>query len=240
LENDVEAERLALEVKEVASKAGADLVGIVPAEAIDALPRVWVGWEIQAYTKRTTEIMPDARSVVVIGIHLWDDMLELAIRKGEGWVYPGYFKLPIPTRAVIHHLEMKGYKAVSPSSLSYKRLAQLAGFGNYGKNALIVNPTLGPWIRLAPVLTNAEMAADTPFEDDLCGDCEECVKACPVGALSPYKVDPARCLVGIHLLSDDLSEYDELLKQYEPSLTKNAHLMCMECQKACRYGRDKR
>ncbi len=236
---DLEAKQLAKEIKEVTLKAGADLVGIVSTSAIDALPSIWVGWTIQEHTKKTTDVMSDAKSTVVIGYHVWDDMLEIAIRKGEKWVYPGYFPLRTLRLKVIHHLEKKGYKAVPFRSVSYKRLAQLAGFGNFGKNALIINPTFGPWIRLAPVLTNAEMTPDQPFDQDLCGDCENCVKACPVVALTPYKVDDTKCLVGVHLIDNKISNYAEELKRYEPSLTKNSHLMCTECQKACKYGKEK-
>lgn len=240
MDTNSEAEKLAKEVKEVALNSGADLVGIVSASAIDGLPRIWVGWTIQAYDKRTTDLMPDSRSVVVMGNHVWDDMLELAIRKRERWVYPGYFPLEVPSRAVIRLLERRGYKAVPAYNLSYKRLAKLAGLGNYGKNALVINSTYGPWIRLAVVLTSAEMKVDTSFERDLCGDCEECVEACPVGALTPYKVDDKKCLVGIHIAGKEIPRYQEELKRYEPTFTKNAHLMCVECQKACKYGREKR
>jgi ferredoxin len=233
-------EDLSAEVKGIALNSGADLVGIVSASTIDGLPRIWVGWTIREYNKRTTDVMPDSRSLVVIGTHVWDDMLELAVRKGEEWVYPGYFPLDVPGQAVIRYLEKKGYKAVPFSRVSHKRLAQLAGLGNYGKNALIINPTYGPWTRFSVVLTNAEMRADKPFDRDLCGDCEECIKACPVGALTPYRVDDMKCLVGIHIAGNEISQYEEELKKYEPSFTKNSHLMCIECQKACKYGREGR
>jgi epoxyqueuosine reductase QueG len=238
--NDPEAEKLATEVKDVVLRSGADLVGIVNAGAIDAILRIWVGWTIQEHTKRAEEVMPDSESLVVIGKHVWDDMLELAIRKGEDWVYPGYLPLRDLSRATIQHLERRGFKATSFSSVSHKRLAQLAGFGNYGKNALIINPTYGPWLRLAVVLTNAAMKQDEPFGQDLCGDCEECVKACPVNALTPYKVDDTRCLVGVHIAGKDVELYQKAIERYEPSFTKNSHLMCMECQKACEYGKEKR
>jgi epoxyqueuosine reductase len=236
----VRAKELAREVKEKALKSGASLVGIVSSRSADNLPSIWVGWEIRENTKKASELMPDAASVVVVGYHVWDDMLELAIRKGEKWVYPSYFPLKILTLELISFLETKGYRATLPHSLSYKRLAQLAGFGNYGKNALIINPEFGPWIRLSAILTNAEMTPDRPFEENICGDCEECVKACPVGALAPYKVDDAKCLVGVHLSRNKGSKNGKNLSKYEPSLTRNSHLMCMECQKACPHGREKR
>jgi len=234
-----EAEKLAAEIKEAALKSGASLVGVVSANAVDAFPAVWVGWTIQEHTKKTSEVMPDAKSVVVMGYHVWDDMLELAIRKGDGWAYPGYFPLDVLTIVVSHHLHKKSYKTAYARSISHKRLAQLAGFGNYGKNALIINPEFGPWIRLAAVLTNAEMKADKPFERDLCGNCEACVKACPVGALTPFKVDDRRCMLGAHLMDKPTFSYGKKWSKYEPTLTKNSHLMCMECQKACKYGKSK-
>lgn len=239
LEVESEPQRLAREVKEVALKSGASLVGIVSATSIDSFPSHWVGWTIREYTKKTTNIMADTKSVVVIGYHVWDDILETAVRKGDHWVYPGYFALPIITQKIEELLRARGYKtAPHPYLLSYKRLAQLAGFGAFGKNALIINPRYGPWIRLATVLTNAELTPDKPFDQDLCGNCNNCVEACPVNALTPYKVDDSKCLVGIHLISTDLTKYEDTLKKFEPSLTKSAHLTCMECQKACRYGKE--
>ncbi|NIU82623.1 MAG: tRNA epoxyqueuosine(34) reductase QueG, partial [Candidatus Thorarchaeota archaeon] len=40
------------------------------------------------------------------------------------------------------------------------------------------------------------MVYDEPFKEDLCGDCDKCIQACPVDALTPYKVDPDTCIVG--------------------------------------------
>lgn len=236
MKKNPKVEELTSKVKEIALESGASLVGIVSASMIDSFPIIWVGWKIQDHTKITTDVMPDAKSIVVIGYHVWDDMLELAIRKGEEWVYPGYLPIAVSEERVKNYLERNGYEAVTYPPLSQKRLAQLAGFGNYGKNALVINPVFGPWIRLATILTNAEMIPDKPFEKDLCGDCERCVKACPVGALSPYKVDDQKCLVGVHILDKERFELNEEWRKYEPSFTKNSHLMCIECQKACKYG----
>jgi epoxyqueuosine reductase len=232
-----EARKLAAAVKQAALDAGAALVGIVAAETIDALPPIWVGWKYQAYTKKTVDTLQNAKSVVMMAYHVWDDMLEIAIRKHDNWVYPGYFPLSVLALSVINFLEKRGYTAVMADLVSYKKLGQLAGFGNYGKNALIINPEYGPWIRLIPVLTNADLTPDEPFSEDLCGNCEDCVKACPAGALTPYKVDDSKCLVGIHLTGEIARAYSEELSRHEPSLTKNSHVMCIKCQKACKYGK---
>jgi epoxyqueuosine reductase QueG len=234
-----ENENLTAEVKEVASKFGASLVGIVPSHAVDSFAKTWVGWEIQEYTKKTIDIMPNAKSVVVMAYHVWDDMLELAIHKGEEWVYPGYLPLDVLIVSVKNFLEQKGYKAAYARSISHKRLAQLAGLGNYGKNSLIINPEFGPWLRFAAIVTNAALTASTPFSLDLCEDCEECIKACPAGALTPYRVDDRKCLLGVHLSNKTSFERNPKWRNIEPPLTKNSHVMCMKCQKACRYGRER-
>lgn len=194
-----EARKLAEEIKEFALRSGASLAGIVSAKDFDAFPPIWVGWTIKEYTRKTIDVMPDAKSIVVLGYHVWDDMMELAIQKGEKWAYPGYFPLDYLEQKTANFLEKRGHKASAFYSGSCKRMAQLAGFGNYGKNALIINPVFGPWIRLTPILTNAEILADEPFEKDLCGDCDECIRACPAHALTPYKVDDKKCMVGVHI-----------------------------------------
>jgi epoxyqueuosine reductase QueG len=227
------------ELKNHAKELGVKYIGIVLAESIDAVPSHWVGWEIQKYTQKTKEVMEDAKSVVVLGYYVWDDIFETAVRRDDGsWMYPGYFPLSWQTWKVADFLEKKGYKVVAfPPLISLKRLAQLAGFGNFGKNALIINPEVGPWLRFGAVLTNACLVADKPFERDLCGDCNACVEACPTKALTPYKVDDSKCLVGIHLRKEQpsglqLSEFE----RFEPRLTVRAHLMCRECQKVCKYN----
>jgi epoxyqueuosine reductase len=179
------------------------------------------------------------KSVVVIGYHVWDNMLDLAIKKEERWVYPSHISLAIIAQTVADQLEKNGYNVASLSSLTYKRLAHLAGLGNYGKNSLIINPVYGPWIRLTAVLTSAELVSDKPFEQDLCGHCDLCLKACPMGALTPYKVDDSRCMVGVHINAKERFESNQKLREYEPSFTKNSHLMCTECQKVCKYGKEK-
>jgi epoxyqueuosine reductase QueG len=228
---------LAAAVKAYAVEIGLELAGVVSVDVLDALPRTWVGWTIRSYTERIREHLPEARSVVMLGCHVWDDILEAAVRRGEGWHYPGYWALSARARDVAIFLERQGYRAYLGGPLvSWKQAARLAGLGTYGKNALLVTPDFGPWVRLAAVITDAPMAHDIPFEDDLCGDCEACLAACPVGALTPYTVDPDRCLVGVHLGPEAARADEALLARYESQITPLAHLMCTACQKACPLG----
>lgn len=90
---------------------------------------------------------------------------------------------------LVRQLEEEGYKAyVAPggladkekltSFLSQKIAAHLAGMGWIGKNCLVISPKYGPRVSLATVLTDAPLATGSPLRDG-CGQCMECVEACP-------------------------------------------------------------
>jgi epoxyqueuosine reductase len=95
------------------------------------------------------------------------------VRRDGGWHYPGYWALSARARDVARFLERQGYRATTRSPLlNLKEATRRAGLGAIGKNSLLVTPTGGPWVRLAPVLTDALLAPDAAFEDDLCGACQ--------------------------------------------------------------------
>lgn len=67
----------------------------------------------------------------------------------------------------------------------HKTAARLAGLGGIGRSGLFISTKFGPRVRLGTILTNLELPADKPFEEDVCGDCNICVKLCPAMAISP-------------------------------------------------------
>ncbi|GAH31612.1 unnamed protein product, partial [marine sediment metagenome] len=150
-----EIQKLTREVKEYALSHGAELVGIITAESIDATPGHWIGWTVQADTQKTEDYMDNPESIVVLGYQVWDDIHELAF-PGKRERQPIYIKMRLYARRVLRFIQRQGYNAVVyPHLLSQKRMAQLAGIGSFGKNSLIINPKYGPWFRLHSVLTDA-------------------------------------------------------------------------------------
>lgn len=93
-------------------------------------------------------------------------------------------------------LRTSGYEAIAQSldfvkespidyttRLPHKTVATRAGLGWIGKSALIITKEFGSMIRLTSILTNAPLKTDTPITTSQCGDCMNCVRACPAGAV---------------------------------------------------------
>ena len=234
-------------LRTVCLKKGAVVFGVASAADVDSLPRVKIGPTMKHllgtklnYTKKPSEAMPDVKSVVVFGILSTDDSCELGVRMEDGeYDWPGYYPLNWIRRDAARVLQEEGYKVAFPYESSapdsYKRVFELVGIGAFGKNALIISPKYGPWLRFSYLLTDAELEPDKRFEKDLCGECTLCVEACPVNALKPYVVDPQRCLVGVHIRSPIPKRERPVLDRYEPQLTPVTHIMCTRCQIVCPY-----
>jgi len=72
--------------------------------------------------------------------------------------------------------------------------------GTVGTHSLLITPEFGTRVRIACLLTEAPLKTTTrrdPVDD--CTHCLDCVKICPVGAISPpgpgkrYEIDGMRC-----------------------------------------------
>jgi epoxyqueuosine reductase len=74
------------------------------------------------------------------------------------------------------------YDGANGSSVfPHKTAATVAGLGWIGKTALFVSPEFGPAVRLASVFTDLDLPTGEPIAEGRCGDCRECVDACPAG-----------------------------------------------------------
>jgi len=75
-----------------------------------------------------------------------------------------------------------------------KDMAFSAGLGWIGKNTLCIHPKYGSFFFICCILTDLKIASDDFFNQDLCGTCQECEKACPTNCIHDHRIDAMRCI----------------------------------------------
>lgn len=89
-------------------------------------------------------------------------------------------------------IEARFYVDTGP--IQDKVWAEQAGIGWIAKNSNVITREYGSWVFLGEVLTNLELASDSPHTAH-CGTCTRCLDACPTGAIAaPFTVDANRCI----------------------------------------------
>jgi epoxyqueuosine reductase len=146
---------------------------------------------------------------ISVGVRLSDSVLE-GIDGSPTLIYKHHYSavnrlLDQVALRISGEIQKKGAKALAiPASqivdwekqlghLSHRVIAYYAGLGWIGKPTLLVNPQFGARVRYATVLTDLVLEPDKPVEGS-CGECVECVKACPAGAVSKEGYDKEKCL----------------------------------------------
>jgi len=151
-------------------------------------------------------LWPEVRSVVVLGLNYGperDPLSTLALRnRGAISVYArnrdyhdlvkGRLKTLAGRFAARTGAAVKVFVDTAP--LMEKPLAAAAGLGWQGKHTNLVSREFGSWLFLGAILTEAELAPDSP-ESDHCGSCRACLDICPTEAFpAPYRLDARRCI----------------------------------------------
>lgn len=188
------------EVKELAGKLGAQMVGVGPVER----------WKHAPLMLSPRGLLPTSKNVITIGVTFMDASMELTEKEMSDHWYNPYDQCEGPGGMndrlnsiafnLSKFLESKGYKSLySPQSnlwrvrpyksidhpfapaLVHRYAAVACGLGEIGWNGLFLSPEYGSRQRVIPIVTEAPLEP-TPMYDGprLCDKCMECVKRCPL------------------------------------------------------------
>ena len=193
------------------------LVGVAAADDIAVEHTMRISYVLQQFSKATPlaegsdsilqprDFLDKARSVIIIGMPAYfgkTASFEECRKDLLGKVEPSHVNTLFLQNgaerndAVCSFFTNRGLQCVPVFGLQFpiKLLASQCGVGFYGKNSIIQHPEYGAWISLSAFITDAMLEPDEPITGE-CGSCEQCLKACPTGALfAPYQCDVNRCM----------------------------------------------
>lgn len=202
--------------------------------------------------KRPSEVMEGAKTVIVLGFHIWDEAMNTAVqgRSGEHEYYNFYREITEMLAWRVGHWmrETSGIKAVPSHNIQMKVAAQLAGLGFVGRSTLVITPRYGPKVRWVTMVTDAELEPDQPFERDLCAEqllCAGaglCIKACPCGAIKPgssFGVPPGEKVILEKCCIEHATDLEPEAKweKHIRRVSDLAYFECTRCADACPYGK---
>ncbi len=213
----LDAQQLAAEVKQRARRLGFELCGVADAGAsghTDFLS-VWLAegrqgemaWLAKRFEERADvrAYLPGAKSVVCAALSYNVKLAapeagELGVRgKVARYALGDDYHDHLKTR--LHALadwlrEATGCESracVDTAPVLEREWAQRSGVGWQGKNTCTLDTKLGSYLLLGEIVTTAHLAPDAPAIDR-CGTCMRCIDACPTNAITPYALDPRKCI----------------------------------------------
>ena len=182
-------------IREFADKS--IIISTCKAEDLD---RIDVRCEVKKYEagKKCHKLLPECTTVIIVGqvINSGDDVMRKGLGALLGDDFPSYRGSSKVASAITQKLQSMGFSARKTVGISIKNACVLSGIGVYGKNALIINPQHGTYIRYAAVLTNwIPDVYGQPLQNFTpCQNCDKCLPVCPGHCLEPYKVDGLKCM----------------------------------------------
>lgn len=192
------------EIKKFILNCEMDVVGICNVERLANEPE----------GRRPTDILPNAKTVIVYGKRIADGVMQALRRSHEeqsvplrhlygtyGFELAPNFTTMYETFKISQYIERHfGYTAVplpcgpmqNGMAMNIDHAAIAAGLGEMGWNGHVVTPEFGPRIRFGAVITSMPLQVDPLYNGTrLCdpSTCQICVDKCPTHAIHSYHPD---------------------------------------------------
>ena len=191
-------------VQDLCKEKGIDMVGFTDLYRLKHTPKRF----------RAVDYLPSAKSVVVIGFHIPDGIVENWKRTPSSYQYYGYAlpnkELGFACLSISKLIEREGYRCfpIVPTGhskdwdhkaqmgeFSHRHAAVAAGLGELAYNKLVITPEFGNRVRFCSIITEAPFEPDPMYDGEpLCDRCKKCIRACPGNCLDEDKL--LTCKVG--------------------------------------------
>ena len=196
-------------------------------------------WMTSPRRKNIENMLQGVQSVLAVGLNYYVETdrkpKDVSIAR-YGWGNDYHKIIEKKLKKIAKYLETerpnsKSKICVDTSAFLDKAWAEEAGIGWIGKHSNLINPKIGSWMFLGHLLSTEALDADEPSKP-LCGECEQCISACPTRAIEePFIINSNRCLA-YHTLENR----DQNLPEYIIKKMGNWIAGCDICQEVCPWN----
>ena len=250
---------LAPSLKSLAYSLGFDMIGITAAQP-SAFAAEYVAWLDKGYAAEMgylhrnlerrldpRELVPGAKSIVVVGMNYYTRTPETDIPEGERAIFARYARGDDYHDVMTERLKQllawlqeqvpgaQGRVYVDAGPVLEREVARRAGLGWFGKNTMLINTRRGSYFFLGELVTDVALEYDSPAIGG-CGTCRRCLDACPTNAFpAPYVLDANRCISYL-----TIENKGPIPEEFKPAIAETGRIYgCDICQEVCPFNADR-
>lgn len=240
------------QIRAIAMEMGADAVGFVPISEVSdseiAVFKNWLSHEKHAgmtYLERYMEqrkqpqlLLPEASSVIILAVSYYpqstQDLSAPKVAKyALGRDYHKVMKKLLMGLAerISTEVAPHSFRAIVDTAPFLERYwAEQSGIGFIGHHRNLIVPGVGSFLFLGELLTSLRLESDKSCHLS-CNDCQKCLKACPMGALTDEGLNASRCINYLTI------EHRGAIPQELSGRFGRRFYGCDTCQDVCPYNR---